>query len=68
MCRNEVAEALRKAVNSGVASYNVGSRGLTRFSIPDLQALLTFWTNAANNALLGFSSAIQCRRGVPCDV
>jgi hypothetical protein len=68
MCRNEVAEALRRAVSSGVASYNIGSRGLARFSLHDLQDLLTFWTNAANDALLGVSSAIQCRRGVPCDV
>jgi hypothetical protein len=67
MCRNEVAEALRKAVASGVASYHVGSRGLVRFSIADLQGLLTFWTNAANDAALGVSSSIQSRRGVPCD-
>lgn len=68
MCRNEVAEAIRKAVASGVASYHVGSRGLQRFTLSELQDLLTFWTNAANDALLGVSSSIQSRRGVPCDV
>jgi hypothetical protein len=68
LCRDEAVKALRSVVNSGVSAYSVGSRGLTRLSISDLQGLIAFWTNAANDALLGFSSSIQCRRGVPCDV
>lgn len=68
LCRDEVVAAIRKAVNSGAYEYHVGSRGLKRFTLKELQDLLAFWTNAANDAALGYSSAIQTRRGVPCDV
>lgn len=66
--REATLEAMRRVLASGVKSYHVGSRGLERLSLEDLRKLLEFWTNAANDALLGFSSAIQTRRAVPCDV
>jgi hypothetical protein len=66
--RDAVVAAMDKVLASGVQEYHVGSRGLTRLSLRDLQDLLVFWTNAANSAALGYSSAIQTRRGVPCDV
>jgi hypothetical protein len=68
LCRDEVVVAIRKAVNSGTVEYHIGSRGLKRFSLKELQDLLAFWTNAANDAALGYSSAIQTRRAAPCDV
>ena len=68
ICRDEVVEALRKAVRSGVVEYNIGSRGLKRFSLKELQDLLVFWTNAAADAAVGgMGSAIQTRRGAPTD-
>jgi hypothetical protein len=66
--RDAVVAALDKVLASGVQEYHIGSRGLTRLSLKDLQDLLVFWTNAANNAALGYSSAIQSRRAAPCDV
>lgn len=67
-CRDEVIAAIRKAVVSGTVEYHIGSRGLKRFSLNELTDLLKFWTNAANDAALGVSSAIQSRRACPCDV
>lgn len=66
--RDAVVAAMNKVLTSGVEEYHVGSRGLKRLSLPDLQDLLVFWVNAANDAALGITSAIQTRRGVPCDV
>jgi hypothetical protein len=66
--RDAVLAAMDKVLASGVEEYHVGSRGLKRLSLKDLQDLLKFWTNAANDAALGISSAIQSRRAVPCDV
>jgi len=69
IARSEVAEALRKAVASGVVEYHIGSRGLKRFTLKELQDLFAFWSNAANDAAaVGLGSAIQSRRAVPCDV
>ena len=65
--RNCVAQAILAAVNSGVWEYHVGSRGLKRYSLSELQDMLGFWSNAAADAALGTYSAIQCRRAVPCD-
>ena len=66
--RDAVLEAMGKALASGVVEYHVGSRGLRRFTLKELQDLLTFWQNAANDAAQGPMSAIQSRRAVPCDV
>ena len=67
--RYEVAQAIRKAVASGVVEYHIGSRGLKRFTLKELQDLFAFWSNAANDAAAeGVGSAIQSRRAVPCDV
>ena len=66
--RDAVAAALMRAVESGVVEYHIGSRGLKRFSLKELQDLLMFWSNAANDAALGVAgSSIQSRRAVPCD-
>jgi hypothetical protein len=66
--RWEVAEAIRRATASGVVEYHVGSRGLRRFSLKELQDLYAFWSNAANDAAVaGAGSAIQSRRVIPCD-
>ena len=65
----EVAEAIRRATASGVVEYHIGSRGLRRFTLKELQDLYAFWSNAANDAAVaGMGSAIQSRRAVPCDV
>jgi hypothetical protein len=64
----EVADAIRKLVAGGaVQEYHVGSRGLKRYSLDELQNLLTFWSNLADDALNGGSS-IKVRRAAPCDV
>jgi hypothetical protein len=68
LCRDEVVVALRKAIAGGTVEYHVGSRGLKRFTLKELQDLLVFWNNAAADAALGVSSAIQTRRAIPCDV
>jgi hypothetical protein len=65
--RNMVADAIEAALKSGVLSYHVGSRGLQRYSLADLQSMLDYWITKANDALTGGSS-IKCKRGVPCDV
>jgi hypothetical protein len=66
--RDAVLAAMQKALASGVVEYHVGSRGLKRFTLGELQSLLTFWQNAVNDAAMGPSSAIQSRRAIPCDV
>jgi hypothetical protein len=65
--RDATMAAINKVLTSGVEEYHVGSRGLKRLSLKDLMDYLQFWINAANDAALGYSSAIQTRRGVPCD-
>ena len=67
--RAATLEALMKVLASGVEEYHVGSRGLKRLSLEDLRKLLDYWTNAAAAVSpSGVVSAIQTRRGVPCDV
>ena len=68
LMRDATLAAINKLLRSGVQEYHVGSRGLKRLSLKDLQDFLKFWINAANDAALGYSSAIQTRRAVPCDV
>jgi hypothetical protein len=65
----QAAEAIVKATASGVVEYHVGSRGLRRFTLKELQELYAFWKNeAVEAAQIGLGSAIQSRRAVPCDV
>jgi hypothetical protein len=66
---NEAAEAIRRATSSGVVEYNIGSRGLKRFTIAELKEAYTFWKDELQNVMLeGAGSSIQSRRAVPCDV
>jgi hypothetical protein len=67
MMRDMVATAIQAALKSGVQEYHVGSRGLKRYALPDLQNMLEYWIARANDALWGGSS-MKCKRGVPCDV
>lgn len=61
--------AIQKVLSSGAQEYHIGSRGLKRLSLEDLRKLLEFWSNAASAiGPAGVVSAIQTRRGVPCDV
>lgn len=61
--------AYHKAMASGTKSYHVGTRGLERISIPDILEAIKFWTNMQGAiSPNGTMSAIQTRRGVPCDV
>ena len=60
--------ALNRALESGVVEYHIGSRGLKRFTLKELQDYLTFWLNRQNDAALGIAgSSIQSRRAIPCD-
>jgi hypothetical protein len=67
MMRDMVANAIQAALKSGVAEYHVGSRGLKRYGLAELQSMLEYWIARANDALAGGSS-MKCKRGVPCDV
>jgi hypothetical protein len=67
-CRLEVSEAMRKAMQSGVAEYHVGSRGLKRYTLKELQDLYAFWTHEASTNEGDPASSIKCKRGIPCDV
>ena len=66
--RDEAIAAYDRALKSGVVEYHVGSRGLKRFTLKELLDAVNYWVNAANDAALGASSAIQSRRAIPCDV
>lgn len=68
LMRDEVLAAIQRALKSGVVEYHVGSRGLKRFTLGELQDALEFWIRSADDAALGISSAIQSRRAAPCDV
>jgi hypothetical protein len=60
--------AIQKALSSGVEEYSIGSRSLKRHQLEQLLKVLQFASNA--QAALGpdgTMSAIQSRRGVPCD-
>lgn len=63
---DQIMEAMQKALVSGVVEYKIGSRGLKRFTMKELQDLLGFWLNQLEAAVWGGS--IVARRGVPCDV
>lgn len=60
-----VSDSIAKALASGVQSYHVGSRSLSRYSLTELSTMLAWWMNRANDALWG--SSIKVRRGVPTD-
>ena len=60
-----VLAAMTKALASGVVEYHIGSRGLKRFTVKELQDLLLFCPNQLQAAIYG--SSIICRRGVPTD-
>lgn len=62
---DQVLEAMQKALVSGVVEYKVGSRGLKRFTMKELQDLLGFWLNQLEAATWGGS--IVARRSVPTD-
>lgn len=65
----EALEAAARARRSGVVEYNIGSRGLKRFTLKELEDHIMFWRRALQDALLGNTgSAIQTRRAAPCDV
>lgn len=57
-----ILHAMEKALQSGVAEYRVGSRGLKRFSLKELQDLLGFWTD-----LLEVQAGGRARRVCPTD-
>jgi hypothetical protein len=60
--------AIQKALSSGVEEYSIGSRSLKRHQLEQLLKVLQFASNAqAALAPDGTMSAIQSRRGVPCD-
>jgi hypothetical protein len=62
---DQILAAMSKALASGVVQYNVGSRGLRRFTLKELQDLLAFWTAQLEAAMMG--GAIVARRGIPTD-
>lgn len=63
----QILAAMQTAMSSGVAEYHVGSRGLKRYTITDLQGMLTFWMWAQQAALFGQQGMIA-RRVIPMDV
>jgi hypothetical protein len=58
-------EAIKRTLASGVQSYNIGSRGLTRLSLKDLMDALDFWRKELEIAEGG--SSIVAKRAVPTD-
>lgn len=62
---DQIMQAMSKALVSGVVEYKIGSRGLRRFSMKDLQDLLGFWLNQLEAAMYGGS--IVARRSIPTD-
>lgn len=67
-CKMDVAAAIQKLIAGGaVQEYHVGSRGLKRYGLKELQDLFEFWSNLADDALCG-GSAIKVRRASPCDI
>lgn len=68
MCQemiDQIMEAMQKALVSGVVEYKIGSRGLKRFTMKDLQDLLGFWLNQLEAAIYGGS--VIARRACPTD-
>jgi hypothetical protein len=64
----QILEAMKTALaNGGVVEYHVGSRGLKRYSIGDLNNLLNGWTKRQESALFG-QSGIITRRVMPMDI
>jgi hypothetical protein len=63
--KQSIIDAMTKLLNSGVAEYHVGSRGLKKFSFKELQDMLTFWTNM--EVMAAWGSGIVARRAMPTD-
>jgi len=63
---DEILDAIRRTLKSGVQQYHVGSRGLQYISLNDLLKALDFWTKQLELAQTG--SSIICKRGIPTDV
>lgn len=61
----EILVAMSKAMASGVVEYRIGSRGLRRYSLKELQDLLGFWNNMLEAA--NYGSSIIAKRGAPTD-
>jgi hypothetical protein len=69
LCQEMIAatlQAMTKALSSGVVQYNVGSRGLRRFTLAELKDFLSFWNTMLDASIWGGS--IVARRGIPTDV
>jgi hypothetical protein len=63
---DEILDAIRRTLKSGVLKYNVGSRGLERLSLKDLMDALNFWTKQLELATAG--SSIIAKRAIPTDL
>lgn len=61
--------AIQKGLSSGTIEYHIGTRGARRYELEQYLKVLQFASNAAAAfGPDGSMSAIQTRRGVPCDV
>jgi hypothetical protein len=68
ICRKmifQIQDAMLLLLSTGVAEYHVGSRGVKRFSMRDLNDLLQWWQWQSQTTETG--SAIIAKRAVPTD-
>lgn len=61
----QIQTCMAKLLSTGVSEYHVGSRGVKRFTLRELQDLLAWWQWQLQTAVAG--SSIIARRAVPTD-
>lgn len=61
----QVQECMRELLSTGVSEYHVGSRGVKKFTLKELQDLLAWWQWQLQTATIG--SSIIARRAIPTD-
>lgn len=61
----EVQQCMTKLLETGVSEYHVGSRGVKKFTLGELQNLLAWWQWQLQTAIAG--SSIIARRAIPTD-
>jgi hypothetical protein len=56
---------MSKLLSTGVSEYHVGSRGVKKFTLKELQDILAWWQWQLQTAMVG--SSIIAKRAIPTD-
>jgi hypothetical protein len=62
-----ILKGMKKAIESGVVEYHIGSRSLRRMSLKELTDFLKFWQSQDAIAITGAGWGMVAKRAYPTD-